>query len=90
MNKPTPEIAELRARAVVEMFECLKERLRPDLDTSREARVKRMQRMIATLRLTIESLECDAGDSKIQRLIRSLEKDIQRWEKECECEREGG
>ena len=90
MNEPAPEIAELRARAVVEMFERLKERLSPDIDRSREARVKRMERMIATLRLTIESLECDAADPKVQRLIRSLEKDIQRWEKlRSEWEGEG-
>ena len=74
---------ELRERVVVEMFERMKENLRVGLTPSGEpeADIRRAERMIATLRLAIESLEPDAADAKIERQIRALRKDIEQWEK---------
>ena len=46
-----------------------------------EAEMQRTDRMTATLKLAVESLECDAADAKIQRLIKRLKKDIQEREK---------
>lgn len=78
-------MSKLRERVIVEMFDRIKETLRPE--PGLEAELRRIEQMIGTLKLMVESLECDAADPKIERQIRRLRKDIRQWEKrKGECE----